>query len=250
MIPTEPSLRRRIVAALGLGLLPVALWQGKRLRDRIPVVGAGAGATTGLIDGQEPPVRLITFGESPVAGWGVPTQTDAVTCRLAARLAARDRRAVAWQAIGRDGLTVTQALSLPLTSAARADVLVLALGVNDVLSLTPASRWQRDLDRLITRLQRHLQPVTTLLAGVPPMQRFPTFPRPLATLAGLRAAVLDDIAATVGRDHHATHVPIPLGDERHFCEDGVHPSPLGHDLWARELLAHIPAATGTAAAPA
>lgn len=209
------------------------------MRRRTPRVGPAGGPVAGRIPGADPPLPLLVLGESPVAGWGAPTHELAVTGRLAAALARDSGRAVDWRACGRDGITVggVRRELLPDVELAPGGIAVVALGVNDTVGLTPPRTWARELAALIADLRARLQPAAIAIAGVPPMQRFPALPQPLAGVLGLRAALLDALARDIAAAAGCRFVPVPRdGDAGFFCPDGFHPSPAGHARWA-ELLA-------------
>ena len=81
--------------------------------------------------------------------------------------------------------------------------------------------------------------VTTALAGVPPLERFPALPAPLNTLLGAQARDLQQAAATALAGRPRTYcyffpTTIPPGD---FARDGCHPAESAVLAWAGELLA-------------
>jgi lysophospholipase L1-like esterase len=122
-----------------------------------------------------------------------------------------------------------------------ADIAVIVLGVNDSLRFHGPRRWIHDLDRLVAEIRRRCGPVPVVIAGVPPMHRFPALPAPARQILGWRSARLHraTVAYVAGR---ADLAYVPLPDEMQtrlenlFCEDGFHPSAAGYALWA-DLLA-------------
>ena len=101
------------------------------------------------------------------------------------------------------------------------DVIVLALGVNDVLRFQASTRWTHDLTQLIADLRRRVGEAPVVLASVPPMGRCPAFPQPLRGVLGLRAAALDLAAQrcvpTLARVAHSPAHLDATGDM--FCTD-------------------------------
>ncbi|SFW49803.1 SGNH/GDSL hydrolase family protein [Amycolatopsis australiensis] len=205
----------------------------KRKTPRLP--GAG-GPTEGLVPGTGEPVRLAVLGESTVDGVGAATHDEALTGCLARELA-RDGRAVRWQAVGRTGgnARTVRAELVPLVRPA--DLVVIALGVNDTIELRSAPAYRRDLLALVVELRRRLGPARVLLAGVPPMSRFPALPRPLRDVLAARSTALDASAAVLARIPGVTHVPMDpdLLDPAAFARDRFHPGPAGYARWARAL---------------
>ncbi|MCR6489748.1 SGNH/GDSL hydrolase family protein [Amycolatopsis sp. OK19-0408] len=205
----------------------------KRTTPRLP---GAAGPTEGLVPGEGEPFRLAVLGESTVDGVGAATHEEALTGCLARELA-RDGRAVRWQAVGRTGANarVVRAELVPLVSPA--DLVVIALGVNDTIELRSAPAYRRDLLALVIALRRRLGPVDVLLAGVPPMARFPALPRPLRDVLSARSRALDRAAAALAEVPGVAHLPMDPGllDPAAFASDRFHPGPAGYARWAQTL---------------
>jgi lysophospholipase L1-like esterase len=145
-----------------------------------------------------------------------------------------------WRAIGRTGADARAVHTELLTEACthrRADIVVIALGVNDTIGLHGSARYRRDLLRLIGALRAQLGQPTVLLAGVPPMDRFPNLPQPLRAVLGLRSRLLDAAAAELAALPGVIHAPVPPGllSAGSFAADGFHPGPAGYRAWGRQL---------------
>lgn len=205
--------------------------------------GGGRAAGHGPVAGAAEPLRLLVLGESTVAGCGIARQEDALGAHTARALADRLRRTVHWAAIGRIGVTARQTareLEEPVASAPRADLLVVALGVNDVMGQTSAAAFVRDMASVVGMVRRHHGPVPAVLAGVPPVGSFPALPQPLRALLGLRAWWLDRaLARSAAGDPRVAHVPMGVRGEARalFADDGFHPSAAGDAVWAAALAA-------------
>ena len=241
---SSDRLKAQLAASFSLVLAPLALPQGLRLRKTAIRLREAPGARSGLVPGAEAQIRLLAVGESPLAGVGLEDQSQALTARLAERLAAETGRGVRWRSVARGGLTAAALREKLLPERAQelsqepADLILIGLGVNDSLALRSARRWQRDLEDLIGELHARTGPAPVLLAGVPDMYHFPLLPFPLSLLLGSRSRLLaraaDRLAA---RRAHARYVPMALDGRSAelFCEDGFHPNRDGHALWAEQL---------------
>lgn len=225
---------------IALPLLPVLVWQGRRTRARTPRLPEASGARHGVQPGAGEPLVLLAVGESPVAGVGVDMQEEAITARLAASLAESTGRAVHWNACGRNGATVRDAMHelLATVPAQPVDVLLLAFGVNDAVAFRPVRAWRRDMLALVAALRERCAPKLVLLSGVPPMGEFPALPQPLRWVLGLKAAALDRALRQLAAEGAGLHVPLDLGrptDAALAAEDGYHPSAEGCRVWASML---------------
>lgn len=235
-------MRDYLAELIAVSLLPLLLIQGRHARRRTPRLPDASGACTGMAgSGQDqPPLRLLALGESPVAGVGVQTHPQAITACLADALASQLQRPVEWRACGRNGCTVRQACSELLTEvpAQPVDVAMVAFGVNDTTAFRPVVAWQRDVAHLLDALQERCRPRLILLSGVPPVGAFPALPQPLRAVLGLKAAALDRALAGLALARDRTlHVPLLLDtrDPLLMAHDGYHPSAAGCVAWAALL---------------
>lgn len=236
------GVRRQLLASLSLAIAPIALRQGRQLRQNALRLAEAPGERADQLPGSAPVLRLLAVGESPLAGVGLDHPNQTVAARLAELIQQRSHQAVRWQILARGGLTAAALRTklLPDLDPGAVDLILIGLGVNDSLALRSARRWRADLQGLIEALRARTGPAPVLLAGVPDMQRFPLLPFPLSVLLGARSRLLDHTAAGLaGPRSDIGHVPMEL-DARSsalFCEDGFHPNAAGHARWAEQLAA-------------
>jgi lysophospholipase L1-like esterase len=219
--------------------VPFLVVQGVWVRLRTPRLTAASGPLSGTVERDGDPLDLIVLGESPVAGIGAPTHEFAVTGRTASALARLTDRSVRWRVFGLSGATAKRTLRdlVPQIAGKRADAVVVALGVNDVIQWRRESQWTRDIEQLIAGVRRHVGNSLIILTGVPPMQCFPALPQPLKYVLGARAKVLDRASANLAAvSTRVVHIPSDFDLEiEFFCTDGFHPSPLGYAKWGERL---------------
>lgn len=240
-------------------VLPQALW----VRARAPRFAGPAAAAAGLASPRvsahprsgtptgaphapsrnpdNPPLRLVGLGDSLIEGVGVTRAEDCLTACCAREFAAATGRAVAWRTVGRSGATSAGVLH---KLAARlppepVDLFLVSIGVNDVTALRRRREWRSHLDALATRLARHSPGALAVFLGLPPLQRFPVLPSPLAQLLGLRARQLDDaLGETLGAHAGARHFRFDFeARPADFAPDGFHPSGESYARIAREIAA-------------
>lgn len=222
---------------LKLLLGPLLLWQGRRVRAtalRLPEA-AGPRAAEGSA------LRLLIVGDSSAAGVGARHQDEALAGRLAQALAARLGQSVGWQLIATSGYRSEHALAaLQVAELAPADVLITALGVNDVVDQVPPRQAIQALDGIHALAAQRAGVRLSLHCGAPPMQAFPLLPQPLRWFFGRQAARLNAaLARSVADQAHRRVVRLPLSMLRDaavlMAEDGFHPGPRGYALWAEAL---------------
>lgn len=238
-------MRRYLPELVALPMLPFLIAQGKytrRVTPRLPEAAGPAHGVAGECRSGEP-LALLSVGESPVAGVGVTSHDEAITGQLAAALAAQLCRPVSWQAFGKNGVTVREAMVdvLPHIPSAPVDIALVAFGVNDTTAFRPVSAWRRDLCMVLDMLEQRCRPKLLLLAGVPPLGHFPALPQPLRWVMGLKGQTLDHVARAIAKERVHTHyVPVVLdtNDVTMLASDGYHPSARGCTAWAG-LLAEV-----------
>lgn len=224
---------------LGLILLaPIALPLALRTRRNTLRLPPAAGLLSGVAGAGLPgePLRLLVLGESTVVGVGVDELDAALVGQLAAALAARCGRPVAWRACGENGITAAQAHErlLPQVLDQPFDLALLVFGVNDTTHLTTFPRWEAALGGIAEALAARGARVA--FSAVPPLQHFSALPWLLRRLLGMRASLLDthlrQLAAGLGAGHHTVELEFAA---EYLARDGYHPSALGYRVWAQGL---------------
>ncbi len=207
--------------------LPFVLPQALIVRKTARRFAAAAGPEHGAV-GTGAKFRLLAIGDSIVAGVGATTLANALVGQVAKALTKPLAARVEWQALGIVGADLQQivrdlVMKLPHEPA---DAIFVSAGVNDVTGLTRTRAWRRHLAALLAALHRHSPNAPIVILGLPPMQRFPLLPRPLRTVIGLRAAILDQIALReIARHPNAVHLPLKFeARPQDFSGDGYHPS--------------------------
>lgn len=229
-----------VASGAGTLLLSVMVAQGLYLHKTTPRYDPPGDPTEGVIGEGDPTFRVVLLGESPVAGTGAPSHPLALSGNVAAMLAQEVGGAVAWRAIGKNGVTAAAAIEhlVPRLEGEQPDLVVVAIGTNDVLLMSRMGKWKGDVRRLLAEMRSRIGPhVPILFSGVPPMGTFPAFRLPLAALVQARSRQLDGaLADVVLADDNAWYARLPnTGVAAHFCSDRVHPSPMGYAAWAEAL---------------
>ncbi|MEM8576432.1 MAG: SGNH/GDSL hydrolase family protein [Pseudomonadota bacterium] len=211
-----------------VALAPLLIAQGLAVRARTPPIPEALGDHSGRV-GCGPPLRVLFIGDSSMAGVGADHLDQALPGQV--RQALAPYYDVRWHMHARSSATTRSTLrSLPPHPC---DIAVLALGVNDVTGMVPLRRWMDQttalVDGLIKRGARAVH-----LSAVPPMQRFPALPQPLAWLLGAQAermnAALRAFAAEVPEVTLHTLPDIDFSPG-HVARDGFHPGPETYRLW-------------------
>lgn len=229
-----------------IALAPLLLWQGARVRRQALRLPEASGARAGLAGTGELCLRLLIVGDSSGAGVGAATQDEALAGRLSEALAVRLGGRVHWQLLARTGHLSADALAqLQSSELQPADVMVTALGVNDVVGQVAPRRWVKTLAQLDALARARAGVRYTLYSAVPPMHAFPLLPQPLRWLMGAHALRMNRaLARALIQDTTRGMQALPPhlhGQEaaRLMARDGFHPAPAGYAVWAESLADRI-----------
>lgn len=221
---------------VGLPLVPI---QGYRLRRSIPRF-ADADGTTGQVGSGTRRMTVVALGDSVTAGYALDHHRSSIAGQLAQRLAERYGATVDWRACARTGATAGEARDLVSREAlADADLVFVSVGVNDLKNLHSTTRFRRELEALLDEVLAAAPRAQVCLLGIPPLQHFPAFPRPLADALGWRGRVFDAIGvqAIHARPRTFRIETTQALEPDMFAADGFHPSPTLHAAFADAVMA-------------
>ncbi|MDF3415663.1 SGNH/GDSL hydrolase family protein [Sulfitobacter sp. M57] len=220
-------------------LSPLLIAQALHVRRSAQSLPEAAGPRSGTA-GTGPALRLAIIGDSSAAGVGVTNQDNALSGQLVQQLA--QNFTVSWHLDALTGATTRSTLARLAEAPARPfDVIVTALGVNDVTRLIPAKSWVRQQRGLFDRLNTLYHPKQIYISGMPPMAHFPLLPHPLRWTLGRHADKLERQRATyLATRQDCTHMPFDLPlDPALVASDGFHPAAPLYTLWAKEIASRI-----------
>lgn len=235
-----------------IALAPVLLLQGHHARRTALRLGEAEGARHGCIPYKkcQNPLNLLFVGDSTMAGVWVSHQNAALGFLTATEVSTRLRRSVRWELVAKSGLTVSQAADfLEPRQRLRPDVLITALGGNDVLAQTPLRRFLAAYGNLLATALRGNRAGLAVVSGLPPLHITPAVPHPLRWFFGLCAKGLDrrlrdDLKARPGVSF------VSLGwaaDKTRLAVDRFHPGEGLYREWSHRLALQIVQDLGQAA---
>lgn len=221
-------------------LFPLLYVQGRITRRATPTLEDAAGPTSGIVGANNPPIKLLVFGESTVAGMGIENHEVALTGLTAKYLSQKTNRAVNWQAVGLSGVTAGRAIVelIPQVPKEKIDLIAIAIGVNDTMKFTSPNTWSKQLTQLIADLRERVGNAPVLFSRLPRMEKFPLLPQPLRGVLGLRSKLLDrtaqNLVVTLSNVHYVSFTMNGSLEEL-FCEDKFHPSTKAYEQWSTSL---------------
>ena len=187
------------------------------------------------------PVRVLLLGGNAVAGFGVLTHQLGLVGHLCRQLAQATGRGIEVEACAQVGMTLDELLvrvcDLPRV---RTGVVVVALGVNDILRLTPLRLWRRGLQRLFDVIREDAaENVQVIVVESPPMHRLHGLAWLASRIAHWQSRLLNESTRMVcdGLDY-VTMVPFPV-DAREARAGIVRGSAETYRAWAAKLTVHL-----------
>ncbi|MEM7103715.1 MAG: SGNH/GDSL hydrolase family protein [Bacteroidota bacterium] len=241
-------------AILSLPMLPIMYYQGKRIRASVPALPAAKNPSGVVHINNQMPFKLVTLGESTIAGIGVKTHEEGFSGTLAKSIANFLGRTVEWQVFAHSGYTakaVTEKI-VPNIPDLDPDLIVIGLGGNDAFKLNSPSKWQKDITNLIQVLQEKFEGAPIVFTNMPPIKEFPAFTPLIKFVVGnlgemLGTSLKNLVKSLDGVDYYSRK--ITLGDwvdrleadatVNDFFSDGVHPSKLTYQVWAKDFCNYL-----------
>ena len=241
---------------ISIPLLPVMYVQGKQIRTRVPQLPEASG-----IEGNcEPPIstekhiRILALGESTIAGVGVETHQEGFTGTFARELSGKLGVNVSWKVYARSGYTAGKVAHklVPTITENSADLIIIGLGGNDAFTLNSPGKWRRDIRTLIEDLRSKYPHALIVFCNMPPIKEFPAFTPLIKFTIGNLVEILGEELKRIVSDYDKViyfDEKITLqgwtdkfqveAAKEDFFSDGVHPSKLTYQTWAREIASEL-----------
>jgi len=223
---------------------PVLLAQARRMRRTALRLPEAEGERSGLIvgEGAQSELRLLFVGDSTMAGVGVRHQTAAMAVQAATILANRLCRSVRWQIVAKSGVNTGQSLEFVMEQKLMsADVLITALGTNDVTSQTVPAQFIANYKVLVDALLRRVGANFVVISGLPPLHLTPAAPQPLRWYMGRYARLLDKhLRRWIAPQRNFAYVSLQWASDRgELAKDGYHPGERQYSVWANLVATQI-----------
>lgn len=236
---------------IGIPLLPLMYVQGKKIRASVPRLSEATG-DGGIVDIQSTKtLRLIAIGESTIAGVGVNTQEEGFTGALAKELADKLNSNIEWKVYARSGYTAKRITEKTLKHIPdrSADLVVIGLGGNDAFTLNTPGKWKKHVQELIINLQLKFGTNTPIaFLNMPPIKGFPAFTKTIKFVVGNLVNILGQELQHVTKKfdyvfYYSREITLEdwiirlqiNADQTEFFSDGVHPSKLTYQVWAKDF---------------
>ena len=244
------NLKYLLGSILAFPLLPIMYLQGKKVRADIPRLPEAKGPEGKTNLSTSNTLRLITIGESTIAGVGVSSHEEGFTGTLATELASVLNVDFVWRVYAESGFTARKVREqiIPEIQEAEVDLIAIGLGGNDAFQLTSPEQWRKDILELIRSLRLKFRETPIIFTNMPPIRSFPAFPALMQITLGNLVEILGEelemlvnkqenvyyYARKITLDDWINRLNIKADPTEFFC-DGIHPSKLTYQVWAKDF---------------
>ncbi|CAN5665077.1 SGNH/GDSL hydrolase family protein [soil metagenome] len=236
---TSMQIRYILSGIVILPFTPFLYLQGKYVRRKVGRLPDADGETVGKHGEHEEIINLVAIGESTVAGVGAKNHHEALTGQFAKHLSKKTGKSVDWHALGTSGITIKRTLQelIPNIPAEKMDVILVALGANDVFGLSSPRKFRRNLTKLLKILRQKFPDAKIFVANVPMVRDFIALPNPLRYVLS-RLAKLHHFNAIdlISKLENVIYFDDVKRVDDDFFSDGIHPSVKGYDLWSKAMV--------------
>lgn len=189
--------------------------------------------------------QVLLLGNGPLHGWGVLTHQMTVTGHLSRETKGETGRPCTVNYIGDEMMTIRSARAwIGTHDVSGYDVVVIAIGMNDAVRLTPLKVWATEYRALLEFLTTKVKlSARIVVAGLEPVRSVTVFDHWLGEVADFHAGRMSTILDEITADFSAvTYFRFP-GVE--VDPDRPHGSSEMYRLWAKNIAPHLSAALNT-----
>ena len=244
------NLKYWLGALISIPLLPVLYVQGEMIKARVPILPEAAEPQGLTFKKDRPLLKLISIGESTIAGVGVDTHDEGFTGTLAQHLSEKYHASVSWRVYAQNGYNAGDVHKqlLPRITEPEVDLIVIGLGGNDAFELNTPWRWKRNIRKVIATLQAKFPDTPIVFNNMPPIRIFPAFTGLIQFIMGNLVEMFGEELARIVTEYdqvyyHGTVINFESWSKIEdiepeptlFFSDGVHPSKLAYQIWAKDI---------------
>ena len=181
---------------------------------------------------------VLLIGNGATHGWGVTTHQIAITGHLSRTLQGKTGRPCTVQYIGDETMNIASALAwVGDHDITRYDAIVIALGMNDAVRLTPLPAWEEHLTGLLEALQAGMKSSAEILVvGIQPVRSVTPYNKPLGKVAEFHAGRMNTITEQItAATENVTFFSLPAPT---LEPDRPHGSSSVYRSWAHTIADH------------
>lgn len=248
------NIKYTLGAIVSIPLLPVLYFQGKKIERTIPQLPEATG-TEGIYEvPSNQTFRLITVGESTIAGVGATTHKNGFTGTLAKAISEKLMTSTSWKVYAKSGYTAkcVKDKIVQNINEKSIDLIVIGLGGNDSFKLHTPKKWNNDIRELIQNIKLKYPETPIIFINMPPIKEFPAFTSTIKFVMGNLVVLFSEELQKVVNDYKNVYFHSKVIKFQEYIEemnleatpadffsDGVHPSEFAYQIWAKDLANYI-----------
>jgi len=233
-------------------LLPILYYQGKKIRANTPKLPEAKGIEGEVLKNSKKTLRLITVGDSSMAGVGVDTHKKGFVGTLAQELASHYNFNISWKVYAKSGYTALKVKDrlIPNIQENRLNLIIVGVGGNDAFKLTSPKKWINNIKMLIADLRVKYKHQPIVFINMPPVREIPAFTTLIKYTMGNKLDFYSDELVSLVKDMDGVFYcssKIMYNDYKKrynldahssdFFSDGdkFHASKLAYQIWAKDI---------------
>jgi len=223
-------------------LLPVYIVEGLRARANSVRFAPAPGPQSGEIAGQGKQINLLVVGDSSVAGVGLDHTTNGLTYKLATKLSELSGQPIKWRAAGNNSATSAQLRDVVVPNLPDEDYthVCISIGFNDLKNFKSGRAWKKGFGELIYALRTKYPNARLYWPNLMSPTYVPALSKALAGVLEPRRQMINRVGTQLCFERGAISMAaIPEITSAAFCEDGVHATPLGNQIWVDHMVADL-----------
>ncbi len=235
---------------LTIPLLPLMYLQGKKIKKSVPRLPEAEDVKGFSQVSSKKVLRMLSIGESTIAGVGVKTHQEGFTGSLANELATELKTNIDWKVYAKSGYTAKKVTEniIDHIKEKSIDLIVIGLGGNDAFELNTPKKWNRDVRALIRTIRQKFNDVPIVFTNMPPIKDFPAFTSLMKFTIGNLVNILGEELNKIVKDFEQVYYyPLESSckdyierfnlkiEPSDFFIDGVHPSKMTYQIWAKDI---------------
>ena len=237
---------------MAIPVLPIMYLQSRWIKYRVPKLPE-AKDLQGIVgsydegnENNESGIKLLTIGESSIAGVGVESHHQSIVGFLSRYLSQKTQTPVQWEVLAKSGYTakIVNDKLIPLLKDDAPDLIVIGLGANDAFQTNTPKNWVADIKALIQNIRNKYPNPPIVFINMPPIKDFPVMSSLLQFFLGNLASIFGNELEKIVKHfdnvwYNAHQITLKEFDNisgnqyqvNDFFSDGVHPSELTYQIW-------------------
>jgi len=223
-----------------LPVFPLLYYQGKKLRQKISRLPSHSEFLA--LKSKDSKSNILIIGESTAAGVGASCQETTFAYRIHQHLGSID---FSVYNLGKNGLRAEKLKRLLVHGnqelSSKIQTAIILIDANDCFKFTPPAKFQKELREFLQLLAQTYTIEKLIIPTVPPVHQFPALPWVVRFFLGWhRKMIIKEIQHLEKGTSQLKYRDMETKfDPSFFAEDGIHPSDLGYEAMARQVLEDI-----------